>query len=106
MIFAIRPISLAEELADCIMDQIVEYVNPSAGKNTIGLMRTQNNTYKLVNIDGMDQISGTSKSKNNSLAEHLDQSQLNGTTPHRGITHETFIILFRSWSVDLHRHYY
>ena len=44
MIFAIIPISLAEELADCIMDQIVEYVNPSAGKNTIGLMRTQNNT--------------------------------------------------------------
>lgn len=105
MIFAIIPISLAAKLADCIMDQIVEYVNPSAGKNTIGLMRTENSTYKLVNIDRMDQISSTSKSKNNSLAEHLDQSQLNGTTPHRGITHETFIILFRGWPVDLHHHY-
>ena len=36
MIFAIIPISLAEELADCIMDQIVEYVNPSAGKTLLG----------------------------------------------------------------------
>ena len=105
MIFAIIPISLAAKLTDYIMDQIVEYVNPSAGKNTIGLMRTENSTYKLVNIDRMDQISSTSKSKNNSLAEHLDQSQLNGTTPHRGITHETFIILFRGWPVDLHHHY-
>ena len=38
LISAIVPISsLTEELADCIMSQIVEYVNPSAGKNTIGL---------------------------------------------------------------------
>jgi|ETNmetMinimDraft_25_1059894.scaffolds.fasta_scaffold46507_3 hypothetical protein len=37
LIAAIVPISLTEKLADCIMSQIVEYVNPSAGKNTIGL---------------------------------------------------------------------
>ena len=37
LISAIIPISLTEKLATCIMSQIVEYVNPSAGKNTIGL---------------------------------------------------------------------